>query len=514
MMKNRMLEPFGRLTELDAKCVLEGQLVLAALPPPFLTVAVLRRYGAKDVLVLEPGRDKAPCRTENAVHSAYTRLSDVRRSNCRVAILHGSATLAVLDKAKVRTFQYVLIPIGPSILSVAGALLRYARRGHLSVAGRTQFGDAESGRRYLVLRCGFPRPDNRRQYAPTGLSPAEILRSIADLEQVVLRWSDKIADGTHEGDIDILVKADAIPAILERFSRSVGTYPIDVYTDDGSGGFAYKSVPYLVPSFALRVIASGAINRAGFRIANPQANFMAFCYHLTFHNKSERIAPDTNAIERDTFHSPHYFEELGRLANLAGRPVPRSYDDIEAVLKAGGAMPSLDLIGFYSRGNAFLRKRYFKRQKARPGLATFYVRNFGDGNAMIDDVRSRLTQHFLILAEGPVTIAMRSAVIAGVRGGNWQDPRAPDGRAEPIHWFVCYDPHPKPPSASVRRKHPHLDNEHIRLKDAIREDWSGQSAKALPVVHSSDNSLEALDHISHLGLSDHPSIRERIAELC
>jgi hypothetical protein len=301
--------------------------------------------------------------------------------------------------------------------------------------------------------------------------------------------------------------------MLERFSRSIGTYPLDVYTDDGSGGFAYKSVPYLVPAFAQRMIASGATNRAGFRVAAPEANFIAFCYHLTFHNKSERVAPNTNAIVRETFHSPHYFEELVRLANLAGRPVPQSFDDIEVVLKSAGAMPSLDLIGFYSRGNAFLQQRFFKRRMARPGLATFYVRDFGGGEAIVDVVRSRLAEHFEILAEGQVTPALRPAIIAGVRGGNWQDSRGPGGRAEPIHWFVCYDTHPKPPSASVRRKHPHLDNEHIRLKDAIREDWSGNAARAIPVVHSSDNSLEALDHVSHLGLSDHPAIRDRIAEL-
>jgi hypothetical protein len=505
---------FGNLTEIDASTLLDHQLVLAALPPRHLTAGVLRHLGARDVLMLEKGRSDVPERTPTAVFRGYTRLSDVRRSNCRVALLHGLAALAVLDKSKIRNFEYVLVAFGPSLLSVAGALLRYARRGQLRIAGRTRLGDAKNARSYLVLRCAFPRPDNRRQYAPTGLTPAEILRSIADLDQVVLRWSDKIADGTHEGDIDILVKSDAIPAMLERFRRSVGTYPLDVYADDGSGGFAYKSVPYLVPGFALRMIGSGSINRAGFRIADPETSFIAFCYHLTFHNKSERVAPETNAIVRETFHSPHYYEELVRLAALASRPVPRSYDDIECVLKSAGAMPSLDLIGFYSRGNAFLQQRYFKRQKVRAGLATFYVRDFGNGEALVGDVRNRLNEHFEILAEGSVTDAMRPSVIAGVRGGNWQDPRAPGGRAEPIHWFVCFDAHPKPPSAAVRRKHPHLDNEHVRLKDAIREDWSGNATKALPVVHSSDNSLEALDHVSRLGLSDHPSIQKRIAEVC
>ena len=56
-----------------------------------------------------------------------------------------------------------------------------------------------------------------------------------------------------------------------------------------------------------------------------------------------------------------------------------------------------------------------------------------------------------------------------------------------------------------------MDNEHIRLKDDLRRELSGAADKALRVVHSSDNSLEAIDHLEALGLQDDPEIKRRLA---
>jgi hypothetical protein len=54
-----------------------------------------------------------------------------------------------------------------------------------------------------------------------------------------------------------------------------------------------------------------------------------------------------------------------------------------------------------------------------------------------------------------------------------------------------------------------VDNENIRLKDDLRREH-GDGGKDLRVVHSSDNSLEAIDHLDHLGLIEHPEIKRRM----
>jgi hypothetical protein len=497
------------LRPIDPAGLLRDRVVLAALPPDKLSAETLTAQGARDVLILSKSGPKSPERLANHVRLRYSQLSDVRKNNCRVAILHGASAYALAEKSKFGRFDDILVPLS-SLPAVALGLLRYAWRGGLTLAGATRLPLAGGGKTYLVLHADLKPRDQRRQYGPTGATPLEILRQLSDLDQIVLRWSEAIEAGTHEGDIDLLIAASDLPAMKARFEQVVGTYPLDVYTDDGSAGHAYKSVPYFMPELARRLLESAVTGPSGVRVAAPDWRFLSFCYHLTFHNKSERIAPDTTRIDRDTYQSPHYYDELARLAALAGQATPASYDDIEARLKQAGVFPSLDLIGFYSNRNTFLKKRYFEQTTVSAGLATFFIRDFGQGLSRLDDIRKRIQEHFTILVEGPVTDASRAAILAGVRGGNWTDPQAPGGRAEAIYWFVCWDETPKPPSRRTRRKHPRVDNEHIRLKDLIRDEHGGGGRKVQPVVHSSDNSLEALDHLEHLKLTNHPAVLARI----
>lgn len=499
------------LPELTPSALLADRLVLAALPASSITAERLRGFGARDVLILSETGPAVPERTSDHVRQGYARLSDVRRNNCQVAILHGRSAFALADKSKFGRFDLILVPPIAALPAVALGLLRYGRRGGLIAIGRCRFPHAEGGMDYLVLRADLKPRDNRRQYGPTGATPLDLLRQLADLDQVVLRWSEAIEAGRHEGDIDILIAARDLPAMRARFAERIGTYPLDVYTDDGSGGHAYKSVPYLMPRLARQLLDTARVGASGIRVGSPDWRFLSFCYHLMFHNKSERVAPGTLAIGRDTFQSPHYHEELARLAELAGRPTPASFDEIEDLLREAACFPSLDLIGFYSNRNPFLKKRYFEQAALAPGLATFFIRDFGQGLDVLPDVRARIQEHFTILAEGPVDADLRDAVLAGVRGGNWNDPQAPGGRAEAIHWFVCWDEKPLAPSRRTRRKHPRVDNEHIRLKDAIRSEMGGGGRKVQPLVHSSDNSLEALDHLGHLRLLDHPAIAAKLA---
>lgn len=316
-----------------------------------------------------------------------------------------------------------------------------------------------------------------------------------------------IEAGTHEGDIDFLIARADLPAMRERLSRRIGTYPLDVYTDDGQEGFAYKSVPYFTPVLAKRLLETAVTSPGGLRIGSPVWRFLAFCYHLTFHNKSEKIAPGTEEIRPGIYPKPHYYGELVRLAGLAGCEVPRTYGDIERELKAAGVMPSLDLIGFYSNRNEFLKKRYFDQAPPKPGLATFFVRDFGAGDGLVMPVRERLEKAFRIVKEGVVDEGNRERIVLGVRGGNWADHDAPGGIAEPVYWFVCWDESPEVPSARTRRKHPRVDNEKVRVKDELRRDLAAAGVRSQRVIHSSDNTLEALDHLEHLGLVEDPEVR-------
>lgn len=489
--------------------LVRDKLVLVALAGAKISAECLLENGALDVLILSRDGSSTPVRKANHVQKKFTRLADIRTNNCNVAILHGRAALALLEKRKFGRFSHILIPAGPARAAASLGLLRYGKRQVLVSAGRSVIECNGRQRTYLVLETHTELRDNRRQYGPSGLTPLELVHHLNGLDHVVLRWSEAIAAGNHEGDIDILISQTHLREFKKRFTRKIGTYPFDVYTDNGQDGHNYKSVPYFTHGLAKGVLEFADISNEGIRCASPRWRFLAFCYHLMFHNKSEKVAPGTVEIVPETFHSPHYHRELVRLAELAGEPPPRDFDEIERLLRDAGVLPSLDLIGFYSNKNAFLKKRYFDREPMRPGLATFFVRDFGSGVDVVPELRKRLMEKFEIIEEGPVDDSNRARVIQGVRGGNWADSEAPGGRAGPVYWFVCWDHFPRLPSARTRRKHPRVDNENIRLKDHLRRDLGGEK-KSLRVIHSSDNTLEAVDHLHHLGLTDHPGIADRL----
>ncbi len=490
----------------DLSALIAGKLVAVALPPHEKFARILPQHGARDVLVLtRSGPEEAERFLDHAV-SRYRKLRSVHENNCRVAILHGISSLALTSVKALSRFETILIPIGPELFAASLALPRFRRRKRLSIVGRTIIPDEGRPRSYLVLKSAIKSNDQRRQYAPAGLKPIDIIQRLDGLDYVVLRWSEAIEDGSHTGDIDMLISANSAAELRRRFSEAAGTFPLDVYTDDGSDGHFFNQVPYFLPSMARRILDSAEISPQGVRAPSPKWRYLSFAYHLLFHIKSRRVPPGTSIIGPSTFPDPKYPAELERLAIAASEQPPRTFDDIESALKKAGAFPGIDLIGFYSNKNAFLKHRYFGRSTFAPGLATFFVRDFGRGLEPVDGIRAALSRSFTIIAEGSVSGALSDRVTRSVRGGNWLDPQAPGGRAAPIYWFVCIDRSPRPPSRKTRRKYPRVDNENVLIKLTIRSELGEKVHKLQRLLHASDNTAEAMEHVEHLGLADHPEI--------
>jgi hypothetical protein len=269
--------------------LVRDKLVLSALGEGRVTAECLRAHGARDVLMLER---QGPARGEREalqVRKAYRRIPDVRKNNCNVALLHGAAAFALIEKREFARFEHVLVPAGWSWLAVVMGLLMYGRRGALVVAGQV----------------GVPGPGGRTR------------------------------------------------------------------------------------------------------------RYLSYCYHLLFHDKVPPRPPGAPQLSPASFTKPHYFEELQRLAHEAGVAAPRTSDDMEHQLREAEVLPSLDMIGFYSNRNPFLKQRYFDHAPLKVGLATFFVRDFGKGLATVPELRTRLQQTFEILAEGAVDDRNRGAVLRG-----------------------------------------------------------------------------------------------------
>jgi len=494
-------------SQIEFSDLVRDRLVLSALPPAGLDGKVLKEAGARDVLHLTWQGPQTPERHEDHVSGQFRWPSDIGKKNATVALLHGASGLALFNKRYFARFERVLIARDATVLASLAGLLRYRGKGRLALLGSTEIDLGGRKKRYLVL-------DNNiglrscRVYGPTGVAPLQILRALEGLDYVLLRSVEAIEAGRHQGDIDLLVSAPHLQRLTNTLSRSIGTYPIDAYTDSGEQGHSYKSVPFFMPQMASRILASAEVRPSGLRVPSPFWRYLAYAYSVLFHEKSEKIAPGAMVLHAGIFQKARYFEELLRLAAAAGLPAPRSFDDLETLLRAHDIFPGIDLIGFYSTRNPFLKERYLARGKAKPGLSVFFVRDFGGEHGPVPAIREKLKAHFEVLVEGPVTADNEAAILSGVRGGNWQDPRAPGGVARPVFWFVCWDRTPVFPTFFTRRKHFRVDNENIRVKIQLRKELASTTGKPLAILHSSDNSVEALEHLRHIGIADHPRIAE------
>ena len=469
---------------------------------------------ARDTLYLTRSpRSSEAIRHKDHATKNYKSDREIGQNNCSIVFLFGSSARTLFSKKRFSNFEKFAVPFGWSRLWVLLGLLRYGNSGRLQIIGTTQVIAEGKPVSLLILENKIPKVDNRRQYGPVGLSPLEIVRSLEGTRHVVLRWPEKIANGEHTGDIDILIDSADSAEVMQRLHRSVGTYPLDLYTEDGSGRFYFAKVPYFVPKMAREILKTAEISAEGVHHASPHWRLVSFGYHLLFHIKSRRVKPGTILMSDKTFTSPHYLRELQRLAEMACVPAPRSFDDIEHLIREAGVFPSIDLLGFYSQKNPFLKHRYFRSNNVPPGLATFFIRDFGKGQERVADIRAMLKTRFTILAEGPFTPGQYQNALSDIRGGNWTDAEAEGGVAPPIYWFVCWDSNVVPPSRRTRKKQPRVDNENLNFKLEIRSKIGTRTLKDQRILHGSDNTSEALEHLEKLGLTDQPDLREKVQKL-
>lgn len=501
-----------QLNPIDFKEIVNDRLVLLALGNQELP-RLVKDFGARDVLALESQCEAGVHRADGYTRKRYRRIPDIRKSNSQVAILHGISAYGLLQKRQFANFDYILIPTGFESVALKLARLRYEQRKILCLEGITSVADAHSKKEYWVLTANVQMPNKCRLYAPSHQSPLEIAQSLSGLNHVILRSSIMIEAGDHTGDIDVLISQYDVAACKKKFQEQAGTYPVDVYTELGQDGYSYKNVPYYSSRLSASLLESAVTTSANIRIPSPKWQFISFCYDLLFHDKLKPSASTENLLSPCVFKRHKHYDELIRLAEATNFLMPKKVNDLEKVLCLENVMPSIDLIGFYSNQNEFLSSRYFKHAQLKPGLATFFIRDFGGSLERLPLLRQRLHEQFEILGEGSIDMNNSEDVISGIRGGNWVDKTAPGGEAKPIYWFVCWDPSPANPSAKTRRKHPRVDNENIRIKDALRMELSPPGQKGRRIIHSSDNSFEAAEHIKILGLDNQANIVQRMKEI-
>ena len=428
----------------------------------------------------------------------YIKSSQSRSNNAQTIFLGGSSAWSCRKFKNIGHAQYLCIPISYKIIVFLPAYLRYCIRkllvykGVVKISGLTQ--------RWIILEnCNHKFSRGPRYFINPSLSANQIFQLIKDLDYKLLRWPQDLCDLDKLSDIDILVSDDDLPVLIKRLDESLGTRALDLYSYSGFGNHGIYGIAYYPPHMSTAII-EGAINGPyGAKIPNHEHAYLSFAYHLIFHKKP-KINDINSKISQETWPFPKYFNELIRLSNLANYSSPLTINNICNHLKEKNWFPPKDSLSIYIKEHKHLY-HLLEDEKMNPaGLGVFIIREIGEKYELINKVEIDLNNNgFSIILSKQITNDMRPIVAAQMRGGNWSSPNDREEEGGPAHLIITHDPNPKTVKRSkIKKKYPRLDNQRMLINHNLRKKYAleqGLQAKHFNLIHSSDNTNEAVDYI-------------------
>ncbi len=484
-----------------------GGKVVAVLGTTECAASIAADLSSADVLSIDAKGPKYAERRDKVGYVKFMGRKSLANNNASILILGKNPATALWSKDAFSRKQWLLMALRPWLVLQLPALLRHVGRNRLIA----RFKLASNGQTFLCFEIKCDVLDKHRQFYPLDSTAREFLSSIQDKNYVLLRGENEIDELAPGSDIDLLIESGDIDEIIERSEKKLCTRPMDIYSHDGSNGFFFNRAPYVTPKLAEALLGQKRLKDEIY-IADPAMQFLSDQFHLVFHVKSRNVPIGSEIVNPEDLRSASTFKRLQMAAKNAGQPMPQTYSDIEQNLKAAEMFPEVDLLGFYCVKNPFLQHRYLT-SNLKPGLATFFIRDFGGPQTKIENISAALAAQFDILLEKPLHGEQQRIAINTIRGGNWADPEAQGGNAPPVYLFVCLDRHPQKPSRRTKRKHPLVDNENNRKKEAIRKQAAPERRKALRIIHGSDNTEEAVAHLQSLALDKTKEIEPHIAAL-
>lgn len=459
--------------------------------------AQVQNAGPRGILILTNDAQMRPgLQSDGSYWAPYRKSSDVGENNGTVVVLTGAASLVLRSRRFFRRFKTICVGTAFGWICAVPGLLRHTLSGDLEFAGLLPSG---SWLAMPLLVFNNRRPGQGTGpvlFAPAEMNAVEQLRMLEGVDYVALRsphTTGRIARLSHPV---IIVRDCDLDFTKTLLSQRPGSSPIDVFSECGAGGHGFKLAPYFPPKVARRFLSS-ATAVSGIKVIDRELAYLAHAYHLLFH-QTDLVPASCEKLADIRFPAATAIEELSELALAANRRIPATFTHLEEDIISAEMMPPLDMIGFYSHRNPFLRARYLSAP-VRKGLAVILIREFGLLDPVTEVRKQVLKMGFQIVMEGHFGHVPRAAIDA-IRGGNWYDRYAFGGSAPPNYYFICENKTPIRPSLRTRKHYPLLDDETVvMLKRSVREDFAKRRGTVTNIVHASDNALQAWEYVCALG---------------
>ncbi|WP_256204164.1 hypothetical protein [Planococcus faecalis] len=233
--------------------------------------------------------------------------------------------------------------------------------------------------------------------------------------------------------------------------------------------------------------------------------FLSLMYHAVYH-KGEKSGIPVNVEDRvKKMPQDHdYPAVLQQLAAETGNSLEEiSLPYFHHFLEEQGWAPSTDTIrklievsGNWLESVIKSSEHHFEKDGE---LMVFVVREWAEQRQLTDYMIDWFERNGLCLVRAiKLDDEQKRNAAQNLRGGNWGQGPWPVSGGKPSTLLVMYDYHPKQLDSKMKKKYPHVSNEHYLLKEQLRSEINGALSKeqrANP-LHSADDEIEALDYIA------------------
>lgn len=365
---------------------------------------------------------------------------------------------------------------------------------------------------------------NTRQYIPRSISVDDFFKLLngEQIKYIILRWFDKFPKFRKKEAIDLLVHDDDLVKINKHLSPHYKNNSIacNIYSISGISESNYNGLPYYPRHCAQEILDERILLNNKYFVPNPRHYLLSMAYHLVYHKAEDSGLPKgIREEDSELVHNNKYTRALRTLINQCGVNVKLSWVDLQRFLDKNDWTPELSVLKRLSEKSEWLKNLYYLKlhdQQNSGEIMAFIIREWAHENNLTDWIIKWLGNHGLhILNIYELDKDRKKKATRNLRGGDWGYAKWKEygGSGKPVVLVIAYDFYPIPLDKMYQGEYPYVSNGNFLLKIKLRNELNKNRPlnRRRSIIHSSDNTLDALEFISTLYPTEVIKILDKIA---
>jgi hypothetical protein len=362
-----------------------------------------------------------------------------------------------------------------------------------------------------------------QQYIPSSISVDDFFKLLnqEQIKYIILRWFDKFPKIRKGDAIDLLVHDDDLVNISKHVSPNCEDNSIacNIYSISGITGTNYNGLPYYPSHYAQEMLDERILLHNKYFVPNPKHYLLSMAYHVVYHEAENSGLPrGVREEDNELVHNNKYRKTLRTLINRCGIKVKLTWVDLQKFLDKNNWTPELSVLERLSEKSNWLKDLYYLKlhdQQNTGEIMAFIVREWAYENNLTDWIIKWLQIHGLhILNIYELDKDHKEAATRNLRGGNWKKEKweRNGGSGKPAVLIIAYDFYPVPLDKRYKKYYPYVSNGNFLLKNNLRSELNRNLPRKeeRSIIHSSDNTLDALEFINTLYPEELPELLNKI----